>query len=391
MSRQFSMPTIFRMTPVTMIRDFFASLGADISTLDWDTVKQRAPDPVWDYFFRLPMDLRQKADGILRNVFKLACTEGMTAINDSIETLRHEPIAVGELKKANCYVRALLTWFTDKEVFERALTLVQVYKLTWWRKRKHLSRQTPEFTEAVQRKFEHELENLFAAKQGRGHVCTVEMFTPGNGMYYFFANPDDYPKSAFAHDEARTLVTQSFQHTFEVVFAYDSNRGTLEICGKVSNKFKKQLEEVFIDIILNSKIDRYEETVYNLDVMKDCSFIPVVDPEDRIRVTLREIKYKTAKGTSVLFSVKNDMSLMQFAGDLLIQDGDFFREAKVTYVKLRFEFLPKGDRPCGSVTFAISTPNWNTLQNKNPERVEIIKKHLAQWGIEHERVTESHS
>ena len=391
MSRQFSMPTVFRMTPVTMIRDFFASLGADTSTLDWDTLKQRDPDPIWDYFFRLPMDLRQKADGILRSVFKLACTEGMTAINDAIEVLHHEPIAVGELKKANCYVRALMTWYKDKEVFDRALTLVQIYKLSWWRKRQHLPRQTPEFTEAVQRKFEHELENLFAAKQGRGHVCTVEMFSPGNGMYYFFANPDDYPKSAFSHDEDRALVTQTFQHTFEIVFAYDSNRGTLEICGKVSKKVKKQLETIFIDIVLNSKIDRYEETVYNLDMMKEFNFTPVIDPEDRIRVTLREVEYKTAQGNSIHFKAAKDVSLMRFTEDILNTESDFYREAKITYVKLRFVFLPKGDRPRGSVTFAISTPNLNTLQNKNPERLEIIKKHLTLWGVEHERVTESHS
>ena len=391
MSRQFSMPTVFRMTPVMMIRDFFASLGADTSTLNWDTLKQRDPDPIWDYFFRLPMDLRQKADGILRSVFKLACTDGMTAINDSIETLHHEPIAVGELKKANCYVRALLTWFADKEVFEKAVALVQLRQMAWWRKRQHLSRQTPEFSDAVKRKFEHELEKLFAAKQGRGHVCTVEMLDMGNGMYYFFAYPDDYLKSAFAHDESRSLVPQSFQHTFEIVFAYDAKWGTLEICGKVSSKCKKQLEGIFVDVILNSRIERYEETVYYLDMLKNLHFVPAVDPEDRIRVTIKELELVGTDGFIFHTTAPLGKNVFQGLAEFMHSGNTWLIDAKVTFVKFRFEFLQKEGRRRRTTTFATSLPNLNTIQNKDPERLEIIKKHLIQWGIEHAKVTQSHS
>ena len=390
MLRQFSLPTVFRMIPNTMIRDFFASLGADISTLEWEKRKQRDSDPIWEFFCLLPTDLRNKAEDILRDVFKLACAEGMTAINDAVEMMHHEPVSLGEHKKANCYVRAMLTWFADTEVFEKAVTFVHVYRLNWWRKRRNLPCQTPEFSEAVRRKMEHTLENLFADKQGRGHVCTTEMLNTGNGMYYIFAYPDDYPKSAFAHDESRTLVPRIFQHTFEVVFAYDSKHGTLEICGKVSTKVKKQLEEIFIDIILNSRIERYEETVYHLDVVRDLAKFPVIDPEDRIRIMIKGFEIMTPDGVTMYSSTTERQGhLLEFIETRINSYHEYYQDAKVTFVKLCFEFLAKGDRKRGTTTFCIGAPNLNTLQNKDPERLELIKKYLIQWGIEHAKVTES--
>ena len=390
MRRHFSLPTLFYMTPVTMIRDFFASLGADISTLEWDKLKQRNPDTIWEYFCLLPNELRNKAEDILRDVFKLACPDGMTAINDAVETLHHEPISLGEHKKANCYVRALLTWFADKEVFENAVTFVQIYQLTWWRKRKNLPQMIPDFSDAVKRKLEHTLENLFADRQGRGHVCTANMHDMGNGMYYIFAYPDDYPKSAFSHDESRTLVPKTFHHTFEIVFAYDSRRGTLEICGKVSNKVKKQLEEIFIDIVLNSKIERYEETVYHLDVVKDLTKFPVIDPEDRIRILIKGLEIMYPNGFSIAAAATTRQgNLVKHIEKHIDAYSECHVDTRVTHVKLCFEFLSKGNRKPGTTTFCIGAPNLITLQIKDTERLELIRKYLVQWGIEHAKVTES--
>jgi hypothetical protein len=142
------------MTPIMMMRDFFLTLGADVSTLDWDKLKQRNPNQFCDYFYHLPQDLRQQADAILRNVFKLACSEGMTVINDSVELLHHEPIALGTVSNANCYARALTTWKAAAEVFQQALLLLQLRQLSWWRKRNHLPRKTPVFSETVKHDFE---------------------------------------------------------------------------------------------------------------------------------------------------------------------------------------------------------------------------------------------
>jgi hypothetical protein len=379
------------MLPIKMTRDFFDSLGADTTSLDWNTVNRNHIAPFESFFRSLAPDLQERAGDILHDIHKLACDDGMAAINDAVEMLHHEPISLGEVKNANCYARALLTWNADKEVFEKAVSIVQLRQMAWCRKRRHLSRQTPEFTEAVQRKFEHELEKLFAAKQGRGHVCTVEMLDMGNGMYYFFAYPDDYLKSAFTHDESRTLVPQTFQHTFEIVFAYNAQWGTLEICGKVSSKVKKQLEDIFVDVILNSRIERYEETVYQLDMLKNLQFAPAVDPEDRIRVTIRELELVGKDGMKLHITAPVGKSIFQSIAKVTHEENDWYMDAKVTFVKFRFEFMATRERRYGTTTFAISLPNMNTIQCKDVERLEIIKKHLIQWGMEHEKVTYNYS
>lgn len=248
----------------------------------------------------------------------------------------------------------------------------------------------PDFSEATKRRLEHTLENLFSDRQGRGHVCTARMLDTGNGMYYVFAYPDDYPKSAFAHDESRALVPQTFRHTFEIAFAYDSKRGTLEICGKVSNKVKKQLEDIFIDIVLNSRIERYEETVYHLDVVRDLAKFPVIDPEDRIRIMLKGFEIMTPGGVTIHTSTTERQGhLLEYIDTRINSYREYYQDAKVTFIKLCFEFLAKGNRKRGTTTFCIGAPNLNTLQNKDPERLELIRKYLIKWGIEHAKVTES--
>jgi hypothetical protein len=153
MTRQFSMPTMFRMTPITMIREFLITLGADVSTLDWDQLKQRSPDLLCDYFYRLPQDLRQQANAILRKIFKLACSERMTAINDSVELLHHESITLGAIPNANRYARALMTWKTDKDVFQQSLVLLQLRQLSWWRKRRNVPPKNADLFRNRQTKF----------------------------------------------------------------------------------------------------------------------------------------------------------------------------------------------------------------------------------------------
>jgi hypothetical protein len=371
------------MLPVTMTQDFFAAIGADISTLNWGTLKQRDPARIWDYFLHLPTDLRHKADGILRGVFKLACTDGMTAINDAIEILHHEPLVLGKMRHVNDYARAMMTWKADVKVFHQALTLLQLKQLTWWRKRRHLPRKTPIFTDSIKQKFEQELESLFTNRQSRGYICTIEMLEMGNGMFYFFAHPDDHPTAILQHDESRELTPQVLLKTFEVIFAYDSHRGTLEVCGRVSAQIKKQLEDIFITSVLDSETDELEERVYDLSVLKNIHFEPYTDRMDQVYAEIQAIRFHNEDGFEYYFNAGQSNHLYEkIRGDLsmqrLLAEADVVDEAKI-----RFLFHAKGCRPYTSVTFEIGAPSKNTIRHLPQELIEIINKHLEQWGIEH--------
>ena len=194
---------MFHTTPCDAFKAFFAALGIEVPAQKWNY--HRMQDVIFmDTFFKsLPVNQRQTINANLRDIHRLACPEGMDAINEAIEILRHEPLVLGTIRDVNDYARAMMTWVTDIEVFRQALTLLQLKQLTWWRKRSRLPKKTPVFTESVKRNFERELETLFTNRQSRGYVCTIEMLDMGNCMFYFFAHPDDYPTSILRHDESR--------------------------------------------------------------------------------------------------------------------------------------------------------------------------------------------
>jgi hypothetical protein len=374
------------MMPITMIREFFITLGANVSTLDWDKLKQRSPDLLCDYFYRLPQDLRQQADAILRNVFKLACSEGMTAINDSVELLHHEPITLGAVPNANCYARALMTWKTDKDVFQQSLVLLQLRQLSWWRKRRNVPRKMPIFSETVKQNFERRIETLFINKQSRGYVCTIEMFEIENGMFYFFAYPDDYPKPVLQHNEFRALISHTLLHTFEIIFAYDSRHGTLEICGRVSDSMKTELEEIFITTVLDAENVEPSKCFYNLSVLKNIHNELRTEITDYVHVAVQAILFEEG---GLRYSINAGS-----CGDLYeeIQNRNELKKllanaVQIEEAKFRFTFFQKANRPCINVTFEIGVPHKNTIRQLPDEFVKIINKYLERWGIEqHARV-----
>ena len=392
MSRDFSIRTVFHTTPCDAFKAFFAALGIEVPTHSWNY--RRMQDVIFmDSFFKsLPLEQRQTTNAILRDIHRLACPEGMEAINEAIEILRHEPLVLGEIREVNDYARAMMTWVIDPDVFRQALTLLQLKQLTWWRKRRHLPKKTPIFTESVKQNFERELETLFTNRQSRGYVCTVEMLDMGNGMYYFFAHPDDYPTSILRHDESRELTPQILLKTFEVIFAYDSHRGTLEICGRVSILIKKQLEEIFIATVLESQACEREERVYDLSVLKNINFEPYTDRNDQVYAEIQAILFRDNQGFQCWFNAGQSNHLYEEIRSNPSKQQLLAEAVVIEEAKIRFQFFQKGDRQYTSVTFEIGVPSKNTIRNLPQELIDIINKHLERWGIEHHaKVMELHS
>ena len=383
MSRDFSIKTMFHTTPCDAFKAFFTALGIEVPAQEWN-YRRMQDVMIMDSFFKsLPVEQRQTINANLRDIHRLACPDGMNAINAAIEMLRHEPLVLGTIRDANDYARAMMTWVVDVDVFRQALTLLQLKQLSWWRKRGHLPKKTPVFTERVKQNFERELENLFTNRQSRGYVCTIEMLDMGNGMFYFFAHPDDYPTSILRHDESRELTPQILLKTFEVIFAYDGNRGTLEVCGRVSAQIKKQLEEIFITTLFESEAYGHEERVYELSVLKNIHFEPYTDREDQVYAEIQAILFHDENGFETYFNAGHNNHLYEtIRGNItkqtLLAEADEVDEAKV-----RFQFQAKGNRPYTSVTFEIGVPSKNTIRNLPQELIDIINKHLERWGIEH--------
>jgi len=211
-------------------------------------------------------------------------------------------------------------------------------------------------------------------------------------MFYFFAHPDDYPTSILRHDESRELMPQILLKTFEVIFAYDSKRGTLEVCGRVSAQIKKQLEEIFIATVFESEACGHEERVYELSVLKNIHFEPYTDREDHVYAEVKAILLRNNSGFQNWFNAGQSNHLYEEIRGSAALRTLLAEAAEIEEAKIRFLFLPKGDRQYTSVTFEIGAPSKNTIRNLPQEFIDIINKHLERWGIEHHaKVMEMHS
>ena len=384
MSRKYFPATVFRMTPKNTLKEVFTRFGIDVSTIQWDELNFRNVEPLQVLFNSLAPECREQMDTILRSIHLLACRPGMDAINHAIDIRHQSTQQFGIGSAINLYERAALVWMADPELLDLAASLFELKGLPWWQVKRGLIKRKPVFTEDVRHQFEEQLEKLFMDRQNRGEVCTVEMQEFGNGVYYFFAYPDDYPKFVLQHDKARTLFSQTFRPTFEVVFAYDSIQGTLAICGKVPQTLKEQLEEIFIKTIFNTISQPKKRHVYDLSVLKTPNFVAYTDPWDMVHVTVEAI---------TLYEESRHKYSIDFGKDDIYEEIDqrkhhymALEAAKnVRKARFRFDFHAKKGRPAVSITFEIGEPSRNTLNYYDYQYVRIINMYLERWGIAHEK------
>ncbi|GHT26758.1 hypothetical protein FACS18942_04810 [Planctomycetales bacterium] len=209
MARQFSFGTVFRMTEKPFLKSFFETFEADVEQVPWDKLKRNDIDLLLKLFDELPPDKRDEAEVVLRHVHVLSCEHGVQTLGEAADEL-HADESWGEvyLSEKNLYTKAMSAWLTHCEIFDHAVRFYEMDSLSWWRKRVDLPKITPVFDETVKKNLENELEQFFRTKQGRGFVCTAEMFARSNGTYYFYARSDDYVRDTFVHDKDKHLVRQ---------------------------------------------------------------------------------------------------------------------------------------------------------------------------------------
>jgi hypothetical protein len=64
--------------------------------------------------------------------------------------------------------------------------------------------------------------------------------------------------------------------------------------AKVPAKLKLQLEQLFADVVLDTELGPWEpDAACELDHLKDRSFSLATDPEDRVRVQIRAMRFCT--------------------------------------------------------------------------------------------------
>lgn len=386
MSRMFSMGTICRMLPNDLWSRFFSELDNPCWSMDWSRRPARHVDSILQCLSYFPPGERLRAERILRQVFDLACPAGRLALRDAFAD-RTDPPTETLPPGYNLYGQALWHWLQAPAAFEQAHLLLQAEHLGFWRKRDDLPQVEPRTDEDALLRLAEDLSALLGREEGRGRQCTVEHCRRLDGTDYYFCFPDDYLRTVQTHDEWGELVPQSLLPTFDIIYAYRRDEGTLELHAQVATKLKAELEELFAWQILDESLGpRVPRRVFELDRLKDREFRLETDPADEVQARLKRLRLDLPDQTRITLEPR-----AQTREDIpwLIEKYLNGRQISLQAIRIssatfRFDFLPTNSRSRGTLTFEVTSPNGCTLRSQCPERATVVRKHLKLWGIAHD-------
>jgi hypothetical protein len=373
------------MTPNALLRQFFAQLGLTLWSLNWDRLGERQVEPILTALRWLPESQQELAEASLRNVFELACETGLEALRDVAGDRGADGLFARGPDYGTPYQRAMWMWLNQPDLFDQALLVHQVEHLAFWRKRNDLPQVEPRTDAETLEWLARELSELLTREQGRGRQCTVEHLRRSDGTDYYFAYADDFPHALMVHDADGTLTSRTVRRTFEIIFAYDRDAGTLELFAKVPTRLKSKLEEIFGWIVLDESLGpRVPRPVYDLNRLKDMQHGFETDAADRLHVELCRVRLDVKGTTDQIVLLRRDQS-QDTVYDMF---DDYLNRRKlppsridISAATFRFRFGRIGGRRAGSLTVDIALPNFCNLRSTRPERIAMISKYLRQWRI----------
>ncbi len=253
MSRHFTIRKMLRMTPNRLLASSLERLGHKLLCFDWQRMPERCDEALLVAIGLLPHEAQEEMEGILAAVHELACDAGVQAIVEAALSEVAWTDFVSQLPEAGPYHTSMWTWLHFPSLFDQATLIHSVDNLTRWRNARmcresnhaELQRPIANWRGRSQR---------FCAEEGRGQNCTVEHYRRHTGTDYYVAYPDDFVQTVATHDDDGVLRPESIRQTFEIVFAFTQEEGTLELYANCCLRMKAKLECLFGQIILRRRI-----------------------------------------------------------------------------------------------------------------------------------------
>jgi hypothetical protein len=386
MGRVFSLPTVLRQVPKTLLGRFFAKMKIPFEGMDWETHRERDIEPLLGVLNALPNAEMVPVESELHAIHDLSCETGINALIETAAAFGDHDLAERLPEGLSAYGKAMWVWLEHPEYFANAGLVAQVEQLAWWRKRNDLPCQQPDTSASTLEQLKKEISHLLLTTQGRGRLCSVEVLTRGTTVY-FFVYPDDFVQSVQEHDAEGQLAPRTIRRTFSIVFAYDSEAGTLELFAKMSAKLKTKLEELFARCVLDHELTAWQPpAAFTLNHLRHHSTALPVEPQDGISVMVGRLVLGVV-GSKQRLTLDADpkhgpQDVYDMIENFLNMKNLRLQTVQVQSVTLVFEFHTLGDRKPGKARITVSYPSGCNLRNQRPERVELIQKYLVQWGID---------
>lgn len=385
MSRHFSLPTVLRMVPNELLEAFFQKLDNPCYGMNWRRLGRRQIEPLLALFDYFPPGQREPAESILRNVFELACESGAKVIRELAKGSNAADALTGLPQHGNLYHQAMWVWLQTPGLFEQAVLFHQVDRLSWWSKRNGLPRTTPSTDSATLTQLAADVSRLLTSEQGRGKHCTIEHVLRDDGTHYFFCFPDDYVQTVTLHDRRGRLRTRTLRQTFEIIFAYRQDDGTLETFAQVPPRLKRELDEAFAWLILETSLGpALPKRVYDLNRLKACRFQLNTDPRDHVHARIRRLELSLPdhfRRITLDSRLGADDDVLRMVEECLNDEHVSLDTVNVSRAAIQFQFDRSGGRKPGSMTVEVASPDRCNLRSQRPERVSVVQKHFRLWRI----------
>ncbi len=386
MTRHFTIRKMLRMTPNRLLQDFFQRLGHQLLSIDWRRVPERCDEALMVALDLLPQEAHDEMETAFSAIHELACETGVQTILEVARRDDHTHF-VSLVPQASPYHIAMWTWLHFPALFDQAALVQSVDSLSRWRKRNDLPRVEPRRSPEAIRELACGISRFLRCEEGRGQNCTVEHYRRTNGTDVYVAYPDDFVQSIAMHDESGNLEPHAIRQTFEIVFAFHQQDGTLELYAKMPTQMKVKLESLFGQIILGEDIgpEPYGRP-YDLNRLRDRYFCLETDPEDGLIASITSLRVKSLEwGKIGLEPLQNGRvhDIYDMADHCLNGEAVPWEQVDILKASFRFRFDPLQSRRAGTLEFDVTHPDHCTVRSRRPERVDIVRKYLKRWRIAH--------
>lgn len=389
-TRHYSVPHFFRQVPNALLRRYFA--GHDLfGDVDFERMPEAKPDALLGAWNAISDAKRMAIETQLREVFDLACVNGIHAIRDAA---RGQLGAASEQYTAfldslaalkSHYERAMTTFLDHHECWRQAVQFCHADSLSYWRKRRGLPSVAAATDKANLAALEDEIGRWFHKEELRGRNCRVE-FRRRDERDYFFAFPQDFANEVIEWSDG-DLAPRPHNPAFEVVFVWSQSEGSLDLNYRGTPKAKDALQAAFArNILALEKLPPAPKDgrIYDLSALKRREFPFVYAASSGIKsVALRAVRLSSAVRKGDRMKLEADTSRNPLAlYDVIEQAGKAFALAQwnVTQAEFVARIAATEERPERNESFTVSFPNSCSLSHDGIDAT--LRAMLVASGIE---------
>ena len=375
-----------------LLRELFVAHGHELD-VPWDEISETNVADIFQCWQELTEPERRAIEILFRDIDEIASVDGVKAIVEEAIRQGEESLTetIGQFDSR--HDRAVWTYLHGRDVWNMAIRFARAdlsSRGRYWVKRNGLPAKEPDTTEETMALFETSLSAFFARKEARGAHCKIEHYVRASGVDYFFAYLDDYAGTVINFSNEGDFARTPERRAFEVVFAYDSEHGTLDMYAKGGKKVYVPLQEIFCFVILSEQIEEENRDCqsYALNNLLSREFQFPTDLDDGIiEVRVRRLRLSIKGSPRQRITLEADPNadvddIYRMIESYLDSERLPSSIVNVSSVSLKLSFDHDDPDLPRSMSFDVSYPNSSNLKSKPEGLRELGEKYLKEWGID---------